>query len=76
MGKKFLLALTIAGLATILPLWRGAGHTRHDGVTFWKLLSDSTNLTPESPFGHPHLPYEEARRRAQEAYQALYGGAA
>lgn len=58
----------IALALSFAPVWRGAGHSRHDGVNFWKLLHDSTHLTPESPFGHPHLSYPEAVRRAQEAY--------
>jgi hypothetical protein len=67
--RTFLIVAGIAGLALSIPIWRGAGHSRHDGVTFWKLLHDSTNLIPDSPFGHPHLPYEEASRLADEAYQ-------
>jgi hypothetical protein len=67
--NKLLIGLGILGIASILPIWRGAGHSRHDGVTFWRLLHDSTHLTPDSPFGHPHLPYDEAVRLAQEAYQ-------
>lgn len=67
---KWFIALSVLGIASVLPIWRGAGHSRHDGVTLWQLLHDSSNLTPDSPFGHPHLPYEEAQRRAQEAYSA------
>ena len=67
------LVVGLGGLIiTGLPIWRGAGHSRHDGVTFWQLLHDSTHLTPDSPFGHPHLPYAEAVARAQEAYWELY----
>ena len=65
--RVFLLAGS-ALLVSLLPIWRGAGHSRHDGVTFPELLYDSTRLTPGSPFGHAHLPYDEARRRAREAY--------
>lgn len=68
--KGFLITLGILGTASILPIWRGAGHSRHDGVTFWEMLKDSVHLTPDSPFGHPHLPYNEAVRQATEAYQA------
>ncbi len=65
----------VASTAVIsLPIWRGAGHSRHDGVSLLRLLDDSTNLTPDSPFGHPHLSYDDALREAQEAYQALHGG--
>lgn len=67
--KGFLICLGILGVASALPIWRGAGHSRHDGVSFWQLVHDSTSLTPDSPFGHPHLPYQEAVRLAQEAYQ-------
>ena len=74
MGKGFVIALSLVALGTVAPIWRGAGHSRVDGVSFWTLLSDSTRLTLDSPFGHPHLPYAEAQRRAQEAYQALNGG--
>lgn len=67
--RKLVIGLGILGIVSLLPIFRGAGHSRHDGVSFWRLLHDSTNLTPDSPFGHPHLPYAEAVRRAQEAYQ-------
>ncbi|MBA7466245.1 hypothetical protein ES705_37799 [subsurface metagenome] len=61
--------IALIGLAlSFAPVWRGAGHSRHDGVNLRRLLHDSTHLTPDSPFGHPHLPYEEASRRAQQAY--------
>jgi len=67
--NKLLIGLGILGIASILPIWRGAGHSRHDGVTFWRLLHDSTHLTPDSPFGHPHVPYSEAEQLARDAYQ-------
>jgi len=67
--KGLLICLGILGVASVLPIWRGAGHSRHDGISFWRLLHDSTRLTPDSPFGYPHLPYQEAVRLAQEAYQ-------
>lgn len=72
--KGFLIVAGILSVASVLPVWRGAGHSRHDGVSFWTMLYDSTHLTPESPFGHPHLPYEEAVRRAQEEYNRIKGG--
>ena len=68
---KLAFALITFGIVGSLKIWRGAGHSRHDGVNLWRLLRDSTHLTPDSPFGHPHLPYDEAVRRAQEAYQKL-----
>ena len=70
MGKGWIALIAGLGIASLLPIFRGAGHSRHDGVNLWKLLHDSTHLTPDSPFGHPHLPYEEAVRRAREAYLA------
>lgn len=62
--------LLIGGVLTAmtLPIWRGAGHPRTEGISFWKLLHDSTNTLKESPFGHPHIPYQEAVQSAQEAY--------
>jgi hypothetical protein len=71
--KGFLIMLGIGGIIASLPIFRGAHHSRHDGVSFWRLLYDSTNLTPDSPFGHPHLPYDEAVRQAREAYWERYG---
>ncbi len=67
--SKLLVGLGILGVVSLLPIWRGAGHSRHDGVSFWRLLHDSTQLTPDSPFGHPHLPYSEAVELAKEAYE-------
>ena len=67
--NKLLVGLGILGVVTLLPIYRGAGHSRHDGVSFWRLLHDSTNLTPDSPFGHPHLPYDDAVRLARDAYE-------
>ena len=52
----------------LLPIWRGAGHSRFDGVSFPKLLADASRDIKISRFGHPHLPYDEAVRRAREAY--------
>jgi len=68
--NKLIPIVGFLGVVASLPIWRGAGHSRHDGVSFWKLLYDSTRLTPDSPFGHPHQPYSEAVRQAGEAYQA------
>lgn len=66
--NKLLIGLGVLGIISLLPVFRGAGHSRHDGVSFWRLLHDSTRLTPDSPFGHPHLTYPEAERLAREAY--------
>lgn len=68
MGKGLVITLGSLGVMSFMPIFRGAGHSRHDGVSLWKLLHDSTHLTPDSPFGHPHLPYSEAVYRAQQAY--------
>ncbi len=71
--KGLLIGLGILGVVSFLPVFRGAGHSRHDGVPFWRLLPDSTHLEPSSPFGHPHLPYSEAVRLARNAYQEALG---
>ena len=62
------LGIGIGVLLALLPVWRGAGHSRFDGVNLPKLLADSSRSIKKSPFGHPHLPYEEAVRRARQAY--------
>lgn len=72
MGKGFALLIGTLAALSFAPIWRGAGHSRFDGVSFWQLLKDSTETLKESPFGHPHIPYEEAVHRAQEAYQEYY----
>ena len=66
--KGLLITLGVLGAISALPVFRGAGHSRHDGVNLWRLVHDSTHLEPSSPFGHPHLPYEEARQRAHIAW--------
>lgn len=68
MSKGWLIALGIIGTATILPIWRGAGHSQHDGISFWRLLHESTNDLKYGPFGHPHITYTEALERARIAY--------
>lgn len=74
MPKTLWILLAIVGIATTAPIWRGAGHSRQDGVSFWTLLHDSTRTLKESPFGHPHIPYDEAVMRAQQAYRDYCGG--
>lgn len=66
--------LIVGGLLfSLLPIWRGAGHTRHDGVNLWQLASDMTkSLDGDNSFGHPHITYEEAKRRAREAYELTH----
>lgn len=68
MSKGLVITFITLGIVSCLPIWRGAGHSRHDGVSFWTLLHDSSNLEEGSPFGHPHLPYSEACRRAHQAW--------
>ena len=70
--NKALVAIGVFGLFTLLPIWRGAGHSRHDGVNLFRLIRDSTHLTPDSPFGHPHILYEEAVEQARQTYWELY----
>jgi hypothetical protein len=67
-----LVAFSVAGviLAAVAPIWRGAGHSRQDGVSFPRLAYDSVQTLADSPFGHPHILYEEAVSRAREAYQS------
>ena len=67
--NKLLVGFGLLGIVSLMPVFRGAGHSRHDGVHFWRLLYDSTHLTPDSPFGGPHLPYSEAVRLARDAYE-------
>ena len=65
--RLFLVGVT-GLLVTLIPIWRGAGHPRTKGVSFWKMLHDSTNLQPSSPFGHAHIRYEEAMERARRSW--------
>jgi len=67
--KGLLITLGVLGVISALPVFRGAGHSRHDGVHFWRLLHDSVHLEEGSPFGHEHTTLEEATRRAREAYE-------
>jgi len=53
---------------SLLPIWRGAGHPRTDGVNFWRLAYDSTQTLKESKFGYKHIPYEDAVKFAHEAW--------
>lgn len=70
---KGAIALIVSlGIISFLPILRGAGHSRHDGVNFWRFSRDSTRLlSSSSSFGHPHILYDEAVRRAREAYQEV-----
>ena len=60
--------LGIGLLLALLPVWRGAGHSRFDGVSLPRLLADASRDIKRSPFGHPHLAYDEAVGRARQAY--------
>ena len=53
---------------SLLPIWRSGVHSRKEGVNFWQYMQDLTQEGYE-PFGHPHIPYEEAVAQAKEAYQ-------
>ena len=67
-------ALGAVAVASVLPIWRGAGHTRHDGVNLWRLLHDTTRDLKTSKFGHPHIRLEEATTRARRAWELQHGG--
>ena len=62
--------LAVALVFSFLPIWRGAGHSRHDGVSLWQLVYESSTRS----FEESHIRYEDAVRRAQEAYQAKLRG--
>jgi hypothetical protein len=68
MGRPFWIAVSILGILS-LPIWRGAGHSRQEGISFWRLAYDSTHEIPNSPFGHQHLSYDDAVTQARAAYQ-------
>jgi len=70
--NKAVIGIAILGTASFLPIWRGGGHPRTEGVSFWQLLHDTTK-SEYYPFGSPHIPYSEAVTRARKAYQNLYG---
>jgi hypothetical protein len=72
MVNKWFLTIVGLGVVCLAPIWRGAGHSRHDGVPLWKLIYDSTHLTPDSPFGHAHLPYDEAVDQVKIELAKLY----
>ena len=54
--------LLILAVVSLLPVWRGAGHSRHDGISFWQLLYESSKEQV------PHITVEEAVKRARQAY--------
>ena len=73
--RVFWVVVVAGTIASLAPIWRGAGHSRQNGVSFWRLLYDSTqNLTELGPFGHPHILYGDAVTRAQQAYRDYCGG--
>lgn len=55
-------------IASLAPIWRGAGHSRLDGISFWQYFSEAACVQ------QTHLPVDEAVYRAQQAYQELHGG--
>ncbi len=71
--KLSLVLLGLAAGAALVPIWRGAGHTRHDGVTFLQLAIDTTKGVPGTNFGHPHILLSEARQRASAAWEDRHG---
>jgi len=71
--KGLMVALGVIGAAALLPIWRGAGHTRHDEVSFPRLLIDSTKGMNDSPFGHPHVRYDVAKFEANKAWEERNG---
>ena len=62
---KIMLGLVVF---SILPLWRGSLHTRHEGMNLWQYLHEGIKTIEEGKFGHPHILYEEARQRARQAF--------
>lgn len=73
MGKGLVIALAGFTIISLCPVFRGAGHSRHDGVNLWQLIHDSMNLEPDSSFGHPHILYDEAVELARMAWQNRQG---
>ena len=63
------LTLGLVGVAAVLPIWRGAGHTRHDGVSLATLLYESTRGVENGLFGHEHLHIDDAVHRARFAWE-------
>ena len=62
----------IAGLVfSLFPIWRSGVHSRKEGRNLWEYVADISQKGYE-PFGHPHIPYEEAVVRANEAYCECY----
>lgn len=59
--------LLIAIAVSFLPIWRSGVHSRKEGVDFYQYMRD-LNQKGYEPFGHPHIPYEEAVLKAEEAY--------
>jgi len=67
--KALAILITTVALCSVVPIFRGAGHSRHDGVSFFRLLYDSTRGVPGTNFGHPHISYDEAVMRAHLAWE-------
>ena len=61
--------LFLAGFTLLsIPIFRGGGHSRHDGISFWQYLSEAACVQ------QTHLPVDEALAQARQAYWELYGG--
>ena len=68
-SQAFWITAALFGFASILPIWR-QGSVRD--MNFWQYLS-YVNQEGYEPFGHPHIPYEEAVARAHEAWEEING---
>ena len=71
-----LLVLGTIGVASVLPIWRGAGHCRHHGISLWSMLyhtGDIGGYSKDVPAAVDRIPYGDARRRAREAYMERFG---
>ena len=59
--------------ASFIPIWRqGEANKTTSGLNLWQYLAYRGRTERYDPFGHPHIPYEEALSRAQEAYKNSY----
>ncbi len=57
----------VLGLAfSLIPIWRSAGGS--NGLNLWQYYA-AVHQGDINGFPYPHIPYEEAVRRASEAYR-------
>lgn len=55
---------------SFIPMWRqGEANKTTGGLNLWEYLAYRSRTEEYDPFGHPHIPYEDALERAQEAYE-------